>query len=185
MWSPFKSESSPVTVDAACQSGEETTRNLVEGNESSCPELLIVEDINDVCTETVAQCIINVSVFAKDIINSLSTDNRDRSYHPEDLLLIADNPDGLSIHHICADDGDFSALLDKTIAEHQALLRRHLATFNLVINPLAKDGDCAFRSVVKMIKASYSSNDKPLWEHLKMLGLPISGDCDTFSQKKT
>ena len=43
--------------------------------------------------------------------------------------------------------------------------------FNLVINPLAKDGDCAFRSVVKMIKASYSSNDKPLWEHLKMLGL--------------
>ena len=46
-----------------------------------------------------------------------------------------------------------------------------MATFNLVINPLAKDGDCAFRSVVKMIKASYSSNDKPLWEHLKTLGL--------------
>ena len=96
----FKTESSPVTVDAACQSGHETTRNL---------ELLIVEDINDVCTETVAQCIINVSVFAKDIINSLSTDNRDRSYHPDDLLLIADNPDGLSIHYICADDGDFRA----------------------------------------------------------------------------
>ena len=51
------------------------------------------------------------------------------------------------------------------------VISEHLATFNLVINPLAKDGDCAFRSVVKMIKASYSSNDKPLWEHLKTLGL--------------
>ena len=109
MWSPFKTESSPVTVDAACQSGHETTRNLGKGNECSCPELLIMEDINDVCTETVAQCIINVSVFAQDIINSLSTDNHDRSYHPEDLLLIADNPDGLSIYYICADDGDFRA----------------------------------------------------------------------------
>ena len=153
--------SSPVTVDAACQSGDQTTCNLGKGNESSCPELLIVEDINDVCTETVAQCII-VSVFPKDIINSLSTDNCDRSYHPEDLLLIADNPDGLSIHHICAEDGDFSALADKTITGHQACLRRHLATFNRVINPLAKDSGCAFRSVFKMIKGSYSSNDKAL-----------------------
>ena len=51
------------------------------------------------------------------------------------------------------------------------VISEHPATFNLLINPLAKDGDCAFHSVVKMIKASYSSNDKPLWEHLKMLGL--------------
>ena len=51
------------------------------------------------------------------------------------------------------------------------VISEHLATFNLVINPLAKDGDCAFCSLVKMIKASYSSNDKPLWEHLKTLGL--------------
>lgn len=129
MWSPFKTESLPVTVDAACQSGNETTRNLGKGNESSSPELLIMENINDVCTETVAQCII-VSVSAKDIINSLSTDNCNRSCHPDDLLLIADNPDGLSIHHICADDSDFSSLANTTITEHQDRLRRHLATFN-------------------------------------------------------
>ena len=171
MWSPFKTESSPVTVDAACQSGNKTTCNLGRGNESLSPELLIVEDINDVCTETVAQCIINVSVSTKDIINSLSTDNCYRSYHPEDLLLIADNSDGLSIHHICADFSDFSSLAGTTITEHQARLRSHLATFNCVINPSAKDSDCAFPSVIKMINASYSSNDKPLCEHLKALGL--------------
>ena len=70
MWSPFKTESSPITDDAACQSGTFRKRN-----ESSSPELLIAEDINDVCTETVAQCILNVSVSTRDIINSLSTDN--------------------------------------------------------------------------------------------------------------
>ena len=57
MWSPFMTESTPLTVDAACQSGNETTRNLRKGIESSSPELLIVEDINDVCAETVEQCI--------------------------------------------------------------------------------------------------------------------------------
>ena len=36
---------------------------------------------------------------------------------------------------------------------------------------MAKDGDCAFRSVIRMIKASYSSDDKLLWEHLKTIGL--------------
>ena len=130
-----------------------------------------MEDINDLCTESVAQCILNVSVSAKDIIYSLSTDNYNRSYNPEDLLLIADNPDGLSVHHICADDNDFTSLADKTITEHQARLRKHLETFNRIINPSAKDGDCAFRSVIKMIKASYLSVDKLLWEHLKTLGL--------------
>ena len=113
------------------------------------PELLIVEDINDVCTETVAQYIINVSVSAKDIINSLSTNNCNRSYHPEDLLLIADNPDGSSIHHICADNSDFSSLADTTITEHQAHLRSHLATFNRVISPRLKTAIVHFAVLLK------------------------------------
>ena len=171
MWSPFKTESSPITVDAACQSGNETNSTFGKRTESSSPELLIAEDINDVCTETVAQCILNASVSAKEIIDSLSTDNCNRSYHPEDLLLIADNPDGLSVHHMCADESDFSSMADTTITEHQVRLRKHLATFNRIINPSAKDGDCAFRSVVKMIKASYSNDDQLLWEHLRTLGL--------------
>ena len=165
-WFPFKTASSPITVAATCQSRNETNLNPEKRNGTSSPELLIVEDINDVCTESVAQCILNVSVFAKDIINSLSTDNCNRSYHPEDLLLIADNPDGLSVHHSWADDCDFSSLSDPTITEHQARLGKHLATFNRIIKPTAKDGDCAFRSIIKMIKASYSSDDKLLWEHL-------------------
>ena len=172
LWSPFKTESSPVTVDTACQSGQETNGNSGKRNESSPPELLIVEDINDLCTESVSHCILNVSVSAKDIIYSLSTDNYNRSYNPEDLLLIADNPDGLSVHHICHDDdNDLASLADTTITEHQARLRKHLATFSRIIDPSAKDGDCAFRSVIRMIKASYSSDAKLLWEHLKTIGL--------------
>ena len=149
----------------------QTNLNPEKRNGTSSPELLIVEDINDVRTESVAQCILNVSVSAKDIINSLSTDNCHRSYHPEDLLLITNNQDGLSVHHSWADDCDFSSLSDPTITEHRARLGKHLATFNRIIKPTAKDGDCAFRSIIKMIKASYSSDDKLLWEHLITLGL--------------
>ena len=72
---------------------------------------------------------------------------------------------------MCVDDSDFTSLADTTITEHHARLRKHLMAFNCIINPSAKDGDCAFDSVVKMIKASYSSHDKLLWEHLKRLGL--------------
>ena len=54
MWHPFKTESSSITVHA----GNERNGNLGKRNESSSPELLIVEDINDVCTETVAQCVL-------------------------------------------------------------------------------------------------------------------------------
>lgn len=162
-WSLFKTESSPINVDVACQSGNETTPNLGERNESSPPELLIVEDINDVCTETVAQCIFNVSVSAKNTINSLSIDNCNRSYRPEDLLLIADNPDGLSVDHSCADDSEFSSLAKtkhqvrlslrtQTYFQKYVCVRRlgssaqDLATSNRIINPSVKGSDCAFHS---------------------------------------
>ena len=113
-WSPFKTASSPITVAAACQSILKR-----ETSQPSSPELLVTEDINDVCTESVAQCILNVSVSAKNIINSLSTNNCSPSYHPEHLLLITDDLDGLSVHHSWADDSDFSSLGDPVFILHR------------------------------------------------------------------
>ena len=65
MWSPFKTESSPITDDAACQSGTFGKRN-----ESSSPELLIAEDINDVCTETEAQCVLKCEMAVIRLANA-------------------------------------------------------------------------------------------------------------------
>ena len=48
-WSPFKTASSPITVAAACQSILKR-----ETSQPSSPELLVAEDINDVCTESAA-----------------------------------------------------------------------------------------------------------------------------------
>ena len=118
-WFPFKTASSPITVAATCQSRNQTNLNPEKRNGTSSTELLIVEDINDVCTESVAQCILNVSVSAKNIINSLSTNNCNPSYHPEHLLLITDDLDGLSVHHSWADDSDFSSLGDPVFILHR------------------------------------------------------------------
>ena len=73
---------------------------------------------------------------------------------------------------------------DPTIKEHQARLTRHLAGFNRVIDDTAKDGDCAFRSIVRMIKVSYTSEDKPFVEHLIALGLLKSEDKDISTLRK-
>lgn len=115
MWSPFMTESTPLTVDAACQSGNETTRNLRKGIESSSPELLIVEDINDVCAETVEQCIMfqfppRISSTAYIPITAINLTIRKICYSLQTTQMV------------CADNSDFSSLADTTITEHQVRL---------------------------------------------------------------
>ena len=46
-----------------------------------------------------------------------------------------------------------------------------LAGFKLKIDGTAKDGDCAFRSVARMLRSTYTSKDKEVWQHLSTLGL--------------
>ena len=63
--------------------------------------------------------------------------------------------------------------------------RRCRSSFlNSLIDDTAKDGDCAFRSIVRMIKVSYTSEDKPLLEHLIALGLLKSEDKDISTLRK-
>lgn len=47
-----------------------------------------------------------------------------------------------------------------------------------------RDGDCAFHSIVRMIKVSFSSDDKLLLEHLTALGLLKSEEEDISTLRK-
>ena len=59
-----------------------------------------------------------------------------------------------------------------TIKEHRMRLDRHLVGFNLKIHVYAtpKDGDFAFCSIVRMLRSTFSSDDKEVWQHLKARG---------------
>lgn len=149
--------------------------NIDDSGKETCAvdALIVVEDIDDLCHENVAGCILNEAISAQDIIASLANENCNRSFHLDDLLLIADNPNGLTLDGVLYNYSDcwLGDEEDPTITEHQARLTRRLAGFNRIIDDTARDGDCSFRSIVRMIKISDSSNDKPLIERLTALGL--------------
>ena len=57
------------------------------------------------------------------------------------------------------------------INTHFEDLERHLAGFRLEINHISKDGDCAFRSIVRQTLKFDSKEKKDLEHHLKSLNL--------------
>ena len=127
--------------------------------------------MEDVFSETVAESVLNAAISAMQIMTSLSKDNVNRLFHPDDLLLIADKPNSLNVHHILCDNDIDNNESNPVIQEHRTCLDRHLTGFNLNIDGTAKDGDCAFRSVARMLRSTYTSKDKEVWQHLSTLGL--------------
>ena len=185
LWSAFKTGNSE-KAEHSDRQGEEANIDDSGKETSAVHALIVVEDIDDLCHESVAGCILNEAISAQDIIGTLASDNCNRSFHPDDLLLIANNPNGLTLDGVMYNYSDcwLGDKEDPTIKEHQARLTRYLAGFNRVIDDTAKDGDCAFRSIVRMIKVSYTSEDKPLLEHLIALGLLKSEDKDISTLRK-
>ena len=73
------------------------------------------------------------------------------------------------------------AINDPNINTHIEDLERHLAGFRLEIDNISRDGDCAFRSIVRQTLKLDLKEKKELEDHLKSLNL-LSGseDEDTF-----
>ena len=86
-------------------------------------------------------------------------------------MLIAGKPKSLNVHHIFYDNESDNDKTNPTITEHRTGLDRNLASFNLKIDAIAKDSDCAFRSVASILRSTFSSEDKEIWQHLTTLGL--------------
>ena len=146
-WHPYKSHRSKVSAGG----GKEITESG--------------EDIDDLCSETVAESLIDSAIRTNDIVTSFSRNSVNRSYNSAELLLLADIPNALTFENTYVVD-------DPTIQEHEDRLRRNLSGFDLEIDEVARDGDCAFRSIVRMLALTYNqSQDKDLIDHLKTLGL--------------
>lgn len=65
---------------------------------------------------------------------------------------------------------------------HRQLLLKHLASFNLRIDPVSGDGDCAFRSIIVQVQKTQEWNDEEsaLRLHCLDLGLGKSVNEDVF-----
>ena len=69
----------------------------------------------------------------------------------------------------------------KTVSIH---LKRHLATFNLQLDRVQSDGDCAFRTIMRQVRKLVHNEAGQLSEHLRRLGLLNTEDLDTYTLRQ-
>ena len=108
--------------------------------------IFIAENIEDVYTEFVSKVILN------------------RGFKTLDLLALVNMPDVLS------DSSMFVQEDDTTVDGFVEVLNRNLAAFDLEIEEVIGDGDCAFRSLAKQI-VKVSTEDSKFRDHVESLGL--------------
>lgn len=111
-------------------------------------------------------------------MTTLSNGNVNRSFNPYDLLLIAGEPCSFNVHHIFYDNDSDNDKTNPAILEHRARLDGHSAGFKLKLDTTPKDGDFAFCRLARMLRNTFSSEDKELWKHLTALRLLKSEEED-------
>ena len=136
--------------------------------------------IDDVCSEKVAEGILKAAQGIYDIISSLTEDVLDRSFNADDLLLLNNIPTGLTMRYT-EEIEDENDECDPTVVEHVQSLSRNLGGFNLTTDPVPKDGDCAFRSIARMLSSVCDPQQPEISTYLNSIGLCKSEDQDTIT----
>lgn len=152
---------------------DQSTKDIINGSD----EVLVVADkIEDVCSETVAQGILQAAISNHLILKNFTKGKFNRSFNSADLFLLA-NTNGLTMHHASMEDEDDNS--DPTVRDHLTSLSRNLSGFHLQIDEIPKDGDCAFRSIIRTLSSACGEDYPDLLSHLKHIGLMKSEDEDT------
>ena len=121
------------------------------------------ENIEDVYTELVSKMILDVShdLLIIKVISNLEKKTYSRGLEVIDLLAMANMPDAIGTASVFDKEED-----DNTIKGYVDVLNRNLAAFDLEIEAVIGDGDCAFRSLAKQIARLCGENGS-FKEHLK------------------
>ena len=142
------------------------------------PEVTITETITDLCTDYVARSIINVAISIQEIISNVDAQSCNRAFDSSSLLYL------LKFSNLLHLD-DTTESNDPNISTHTEDLKRHLAGFGLEIESVSKDGDCAFRSIIRQLLKMDFDKTKGLEDHLRSLNLMAgSEDEDTFTSRQ-
>ncbi|PFX34755.1 hypothetical protein AWC38_SpisGene394 [Stylophora pistillata] len=143
----------------------------------------VPETISDVCSEVVSESILKAAIGNDEALTTFSRCNCNKSLSVSDLTLLTNIPAGLTMFDAqdSENEGDES---DPTIAEHDRSLSRNLAGFNLKVDKVARDGDCAFRGVAPMLRPICNPEQPEILNHLKSVGLCKSEDEDTITMRQ-
>ena len=139
--------------------------------------IFVAENIEDVYTEFVSKLILDASDELFKVVTNLEEKNLNRGLNTLDLLALANMPD------LLGDSSMFIQEDDTTVNGFVGVLNRNLAAFDLEIEEVIGDGDCAFRSLAKQV-VKVSNGDIKFREHVKSLGLLKSEDEDTYQLRQ-
>lgn len=111
----------------------------------------------------------------RSILENINKDSEDQRFNAYDMPIMQLS----SVKQTLITDEDVS---ENTDVKHRQLLLKHLASFNLRIDPVSGDGDCAFRSILVQVQKTQEWNDEEsaLRLHCLDLGLGKSVNEDVF-----
>lgn len=150
----------------------------VSHSQSSDPLIVMADCIEDLCQESVAGAIITEMLNVRELIENVNRRSCDRSFNALDFLHLNKMSKLLNVEDSIMDTDD------PTINSNEQTLQRHLAKFNLELDNVQPDGDCAFRSIVRQISKRANEEPATVSTHLKSLGLLIDEDVDTFTLRQ-
>ena len=149
--------------------------NADTGNSNTQDELVVIADIHDMYNNTITNLLLSNMVQLHGILENIKKDSQDRCFNAYDVPIMQLS----SLKQTLITDDNVS---ENTDVNHHELLRKHLASFNLRIDPVIGDGDCAFRSIIVQVQKTQEWNDEgsALCFHYLDLGLGRSVDEDVF-----
>ena len=169
---PFTTGSSAVEEQTDETLGEPASHSDVN------PEVTITVTITDLCTDYVARSIINVAFSIQEVISNVNAQSFNRAFDSSSLLYLLKFS---NLFHL----DDTTESNDPNISTHTEDLKRHLAGFGLEIESVSKDGDCAFRSIIRQLVKMDFDKTKGLEDHPWSLNLMAgSEDEDTFTVRQ-
>lgn len=140
-------------------------------------QVVVAEDIKDVCNDTIAGVILLSAQNLRETIENTAKQSCNRSFDALDMLYTSKMPDILRIE--ANDDSQ-----DPTISSHIKNLERQLAGFGLKLDSIQRDGDCAFRSIIREI-TKRSIDETFIHNHLDTLQLTcLDEDRATFALRQ-
>ena len=119
--------------------------NADTGNSNTQDELVVIADIHDMYNNTITNLLLSNMVQLHGILENIKKDSQDRCFNAYDVPIMQLS----SLKQTLITDDNVS---ENTDVNHLELLRKHLASFNLRIDPVIRDGDCAFRSITVQVQ---------------------------------
>lgn len=139
------------------------------------PEIVIIEEIGDMLNNSVSAFICDNTFQLYETLDMIGKQCSDRSLNVSDLPIMQ----LFGVKQALTTD---EHLVDNSQQVKEQLLSRNLQSFNLTVDPVDGDGDCAFSSIIKQLQKciAWKSTNTPLQMHLSQLGLGGNFDHDVY-----